>query len=365
MPVVLHAKPAVHVREHKSLLAAAEKQLLVWIARHLPQWVGSDHLSLMGLASMVGAGACLVARDVTPWAIPAAVVALGLNWFGDSLDGTVARVRQQERPRFGYYVDHIIDLAGTGCLMGGLAVSGIMSPTIALLVLLGYGTRVRRILPGDPCRGRISHVVCRLRPHRVEDHPGHRPHESGVVPLGGCAVARIGQIVRRRRHHRRCRSVGGVSGDVRAKRPCTARGGTAAPGSEREVTRLTAFVTVGGLGFLLQLTALASLSEAHWNPLLATATAVELAVLHNFWWHQRWTWNDRQARRSDRWLRFVRYHAATGMTTIGNVIVTMLLVEAGIGLIAANALAVAAMSVANFRLSDRWIFLRGGVLRAR
>jgi archaetidylinositol phosphate synthase len=138
MSVVLHASPAVHVREHKSLLAAAEKRLLVWIARRLPSWIKSDHLSLLGLASMAAAGAWLAAHDLTPWAIPAAIVALGLNWFGDSLDGTVARVRRQERPRFGYYVDHVIDLAGTACLMGGLALSGIMSPTIALLVLLGY-----------------------------------------------------------------------------------------------------------------------------------------------------------------------------------------------------------------------------------
>jgi archaetidylinositol phosphate synthase len=138
MSVIVHASPTVHVREHKSVLAAAEKRLLLWTARRLPAWVGSDHLSLLGLGSMVAAGACLAAHNLTPWAIPAAIVALGLNWFGDSLDGTVARVRKQERPRFGYYVDHVIDLAGTGCLMGGLAVSGIMSPTIALLVLLGY-----------------------------------------------------------------------------------------------------------------------------------------------------------------------------------------------------------------------------------
>jgi len=138
MPVVLHANPAVHTREHKSLLAAVEKRLLVWIARHLPPWVGSDHLSLVGLVSMVVAGACLLAQGVSSWAVPGAVVALALNWFGDSLDGTVARVRGQERPRFGYYVDHVIDLAGTACLMGGLALSGLMSPMIALLVLIGY-----------------------------------------------------------------------------------------------------------------------------------------------------------------------------------------------------------------------------------
>jgi phosphatidylglycerophosphate synthase len=87
---------------------------------------------------MIAAGMCLVMLTTTAWAVAGAVLALMLNWFGDSLDGTLARVRGQERPRFGYYVDHVIDLAGTACLMGGLGLSGLMSPTLALLVLIGY-----------------------------------------------------------------------------------------------------------------------------------------------------------------------------------------------------------------------------------
>jgi phosphatidylglycerophosphate synthase len=63
---------------------------------------------------------------------------LAINWFGDSLDGTLARVRNQQRPRYGFYVDHVIDLAGTAALMGGLACSGRMSPLVALLLLAGY-----------------------------------------------------------------------------------------------------------------------------------------------------------------------------------------------------------------------------------
>jgi phosphatidylglycerophosphate synthase len=66
------------------------------------------------------------------------VVSLAVNWFGDSLDGTLARVRRQERPRFGYYVDHVIDLAGTALLMIGVAGSGLMNPLLALAVLVGY-----------------------------------------------------------------------------------------------------------------------------------------------------------------------------------------------------------------------------------
>ncbi len=66
------------------------------------------------------------------------VVFLALNWFGDSLDGTVARVRNQQRPRYGFYVDHVIDLAGTACLFAGLAASGFMSPLVAALVVAGF-----------------------------------------------------------------------------------------------------------------------------------------------------------------------------------------------------------------------------------
>ena len=66
------------------------------------------------------------------------VLCLALNWFGDSLDGTVARVRDQQRPRYGYYVDHVIDLAGTALLFGGVAASGYMSPTIATLVVAAF-----------------------------------------------------------------------------------------------------------------------------------------------------------------------------------------------------------------------------------
>lgn len=134
MPV----QPATHVRMHTSVTAAAEKRLLIWLARRLPPWVTSDHLSLLGLLAMCSAAASFAALRWTPWAATAVVASLIANWFGDSLDGTVARVRRQERPRFGYYVDHVIDLAGTTFLMIGIACSGLMHPTLALGVLGAY-----------------------------------------------------------------------------------------------------------------------------------------------------------------------------------------------------------------------------------
>jgi phosphatidylglycerophosphate synthase len=120
------------------VLAAAEKRLLVWIAERLPRRINSDHLSAVGLGSMLVAGCAFAAMRVTPWAALVVIAALAANWFGDSLDGTVARVRKQQRPRYGYYVDHVIDLAGITLLLGGIALSGLMTPLIAMALLAAY-----------------------------------------------------------------------------------------------------------------------------------------------------------------------------------------------------------------------------------
>ncbi|NOT26989.1 MAG: CDP-alcohol phosphatidyltransferase family protein [Acidobacteria bacterium] len=127
-----------HTRENTGLLAAAEKRTLVWIATRLPSGIHSDHLSSLGLVAMAAAGVSFAFYPLSSWAVVGVLVALAINWFGDSLDGTVARVRNQQRPRYGFYVDHVIDLAGTTFLLGGLACSGLMSPLPATLALAGF-----------------------------------------------------------------------------------------------------------------------------------------------------------------------------------------------------------------------------------
>jgi len=130
---------AAHVRDHRSVLARLEKRALIWMAERLPRRIHSDHLSALGLLSMIGAGGGFWLGGTHAVAgLSLVVLALAANWFGDSLDGTVARVRNQQRPRYGYYVDHVIDLAGTACLFGGLALSGFMSPSIAVLVVAAF-----------------------------------------------------------------------------------------------------------------------------------------------------------------------------------------------------------------------------------
>jgi phosphatidylglycerophosphate synthase len=125
-----------HTRENMSLLARSEKRALVWLARRLPLFINSDHLSALGLLAMAAAGLSFAAYRVSGWAAAGVVVSLIANWFGDSLDGTVARVRDQQRPRYGFYVDHIIDVAGTTFLLAGMAGSGLMNPLIALIALV-------------------------------------------------------------------------------------------------------------------------------------------------------------------------------------------------------------------------------------
>lgn len=125
-------------RIQHSLLTRLERRTLLWIAPRLPAAVNSDHLTLLALVAMVGVGASYWLASVTPWGLVLASVLLAVNWFGDSLDGTLARVRNQQRPRYGYYVDHVVDVVGTVFLFGGLALSGLMHPAVAAMTVLAY-----------------------------------------------------------------------------------------------------------------------------------------------------------------------------------------------------------------------------------
>jgi archaetidylinositol phosphate synthase len=125
-------------RKQLSMLAAVEKKTLVWLALRMPPWVNSDHLTVLGFVAMGVAGLCYWGASRDRRALIGVILALALNWFGDSLDGTLARVRNRLRPRYGFYVDHISDAIGTFFLMGGLALSSYMSPSIAMGLTIAY-----------------------------------------------------------------------------------------------------------------------------------------------------------------------------------------------------------------------------------
>lgn len=124
------------VRVQASLLAPLEKRCLIWMAERLPARVNSDHLTALAGLSMLAAGFCYWRGSAA--ALVAAVVLLALNWFGDSLDGTLARVRKHERPRYGFYVDHVLDVLCILFVFAGLVLGGHMSLAMGGGFLLAY-----------------------------------------------------------------------------------------------------------------------------------------------------------------------------------------------------------------------------------
>jgi archaetidylinositol phosphate synthase len=125
-------------RIQESWVAAAEKRALLWLAVCTPHRINPDHLTILGLVAQIGAGACYALASRNRWALLGVIACLALNWLGDSLDGTLARVRQRLRPRYGFYVDHMVDSFGGLALMGGLALSGYMHPAIAIGLLVAF-----------------------------------------------------------------------------------------------------------------------------------------------------------------------------------------------------------------------------------
>lgn len=125
-------------RLQESFTAAAERKALAWLAARLPAWVNSDHLTFIGFVAMILAGASYAFARTHRAGLILATLFLALNWFGDSLDGTLARLRNRQRPRYGFYVDHMIDTFGGFFLMGGLAISGFVDWRIALGMFVAF-----------------------------------------------------------------------------------------------------------------------------------------------------------------------------------------------------------------------------------
>jgi len=121
-----------------SWLAPLERRCLIWLAHRMPAWVNSDHLTVLGFVGTLMAGLSYWLARWYPPALLLVVFWLAVNWFGDSLDGTLARVRNCQRPRYGFYVDHVLDAFGACFLLGGLGLSGYMNPLVALLLLVVY-----------------------------------------------------------------------------------------------------------------------------------------------------------------------------------------------------------------------------------
>lgn len=143
----MSTKPIVHEnrktfapagRVNQALTASMEKRLLHWMAGRAPQWLTSDQLTALGLGAQFGAGILYAVSRYHRFALLLVILCLALNWLGDSLDGTLARVRCQQRPRFGFYVDHMVDIFGSVALMCGLGCSGFLHWQTAGAMLVAF-----------------------------------------------------------------------------------------------------------------------------------------------------------------------------------------------------------------------------------
>src|SRR3990170_4383203 len=143
-------------RNSTGLLTAVERRVLIWLAHRLPARINFDHLTALGLVSMFVVGVCFAVSHDAPWALWGVVIFLALNWFGDSLDGTLARVRVHQRPRYGFYVDHILDTFGALFVIGGLAISGSMTPMVAAAFLIAYYVLSIEVYLATYCAGRFQ-----------------------------------------------------------------------------------------------------------------------------------------------------------------------------------------------------------------
>jgi len=125
-------------RQKTFLLARPETRVLEWIARRLPRWVMPDHLTALGVLAAIGIAAAYALSNRDPAWLWAASGLLVVHWLGDSLDGTLARVRRSERPRYGYYLDHLVDAIATALIGLGLGLSPYMLLATGLVVVIAY-----------------------------------------------------------------------------------------------------------------------------------------------------------------------------------------------------------------------------------
>jgi len=130
--------PGQHQRTSQFLLSGFEKAVFPRLAAALPAWVKPDHLTILGLLASTGIAVAYLLTNRSPHWLWVASALLVVQWFGDSLDGTLARVRHAERPRYGYYLDHLTDAYSTLAIGLGLGFSPYMLLSVGLAISLAY-----------------------------------------------------------------------------------------------------------------------------------------------------------------------------------------------------------------------------------
>ena len=341
-------------RINQSLSASIEKRALLWMAERAPQWLSSDQLTLLGLGAQIAAGIFYALSRTNRYALLLVVLCIALNWLGDSMDGTLARVRRQQRPRYGFYVDHMVDIFGSVALM--------CRTRLLRSAALADGDRdadrvsppLQRELPRHLYAVVLRAIAGHLRPHGDSHSADPRQlaalrspyatlfgHRMLLFDLGG-AIAAV------------CMSAMAISVTLRH----TAAALPAGAAAMNTFARYWKFNLVGAMGMVVQLAALAlfnRVSAGHY--LYATAAAIELALVHNFVWHLHYTWRDRRDRAA-LLTQFIRFHLSSGLVSLlGNLLLMRILVhEAHIPLLVSNSIAILCCSIVNFCMGNHWAF---------
>ena len=125
-------------RIQQTLLTRGERKVLDWLCARLPAWVTPDKLTLLAVFAAIGIGLCYAFSGEAPWLLWVAIGLFVVHWFGDSLDGSIARFRKVERPNYGFFIDHSSDMLAGLVILGGLGLSDYVRVEIALLTLAGY-----------------------------------------------------------------------------------------------------------------------------------------------------------------------------------------------------------------------------------
>jgi len=133
-----HNKIKNHHRVNDILLGPLERPAIAWLVKHLPKWVTSDHLTFFGFAAAILIGVSYYLSNLNRNYLWLANVGFFLNWFGDSLDGSLARYRKIERPKYGFFIDHTVDTISEVCIFIGFGLSPFVDLNLALLALVGY-----------------------------------------------------------------------------------------------------------------------------------------------------------------------------------------------------------------------------------
>ena len=127
-----------HERIQHNVLAAAERRLLTWLCERMPRWVTPDRLTIVGMIGSVMVFAGYATSGWAAWTLWVTISGYVVQWFGDSMDGSLARFRRIERPNYGYFLDHSCDGVATVLIIGGIGCSPFVRLDVALFAAIGY-----------------------------------------------------------------------------------------------------------------------------------------------------------------------------------------------------------------------------------